>query len=114
MWNGIVEYFEHLENHPVQRMAMLVGGLLIFWIIEGAIPLLPMSYKRNKARHAIVNFGFTLIHLVIHTGIAVLIVLLADWCKQQSFGFIYWFNANVLFTVIIGVLALDFSSWLVH
>jgi sterol desaturase/sphingolipid hydroxylase (fatty acid hydroxylase superfamily) len=27
---------------------------------------------------------------------------------------VYWFNAGVLLTVIIAVLALDFSSWLVH
>jgi sterol desaturase/sphingolipid hydroxylase (fatty acid hydroxylase superfamily) len=114
MWKGIIDYFQELENHPVQRMAMLVAGLLIFWIIEGAIPLLPMSYKKNKTRHAVVNFGFTIIHLVIHTGIAVLIVLLSDWCKQQSFGIVYWFHANILFTILISILALDFSSWVVH
>ncbi|MFI5133163.1 MAG: sterol desaturase family protein [Chitinophagales bacterium] len=114
MWTNIINYFETLEDRPLQRMAFLVGGLLLFWIIEGAIPLLSLHYKKNKARHAAVNFGFTVIHLIIHTAIAVLIVLLADWCKKDSFGLIYWFHANVLFTVIIGVLALDFSSWLVH
>src|SRR5215813_6283674 len=113
MWNKIIDHFSTLEHRPLERMSLLVAGLLIFWIIEGAIPLLPMSYKKNKARHAIVNFGFTLIHLIIHTGIAVLIVLLSDWCKQESFGLVYWFGTNVLFTIIVGVLALDFSSWLV-
>jgi hypothetical protein len=48
-------------------MAFLVGGLLIFWIIEGSIPLVKMSYKKNKLRHAGVNFSFTIIHLIIHT-----------------------------------------------
>jgi hypothetical protein len=46
-------------------MAFLVGGLLLFWIIEGAIPLFQPQYKKNKFRHAAVNFSFTLIHVVI-------------------------------------------------
>ncbi len=114
MWNRIINYFQTLDGHPFQRMALLVGGLLFFWIIEGAIPLLPLRYKKNKFRHAAVNLGFTIIHLVIHTALAVLIVLLADWCNKQSFGLVYWLHANILWTIITGVLALDFSSWLVH
>lgn len=114
MWDRIIEYFQTLDQHPVQRLAFLAGGLMIFWIIEGAIPLFSLRYKKKKINHAAVNFGFTIIHLIIHTGIAVLIVLLADWCKQESFGLVYWTNAGILFTIIIGVFALDFSSWLVH
>jgi sterol desaturase/sphingolipid hydroxylase (fatty acid hydroxylase superfamily) len=114
MWDRIINHFQTLEHRPFERMAILVGGLLIFWIIEGAIPLLPLHYKKTKIQHAAVNFGFTVIHLVIHTLLAILIVLLSDWCLHQSFGLIYWLHANVLLTVIIGVLALDFSSWLVH
>jgi len=114
MWDRLIQHFQTLEQRPFERMAILVGGLLIFWIIEGAIPLLPLHYKKNKLRHAAVNLGFTVIHLIIHTFLAILIVWLADWCLQQSFGLVYWLKANVLLTIIIGVLALDFSSWLVH
>lgn len=116
MWADIKNYFETLEQHPVQRMIFLVGGLLLFWILEGAIPLLKLNYKKSKVRHASINFVFTLIHLVIHTALAILIVMLSDWCRHQSFGIIYWTNADthILLTIIIGVLALDFSSWLVH
>jgi sterol desaturase/sphingolipid hydroxylase (fatty acid hydroxylase superfamily) len=114
MGDRIIQYFSNLEQRPLERMAILVGGLLIFWIIEGAIPLLPMQYKKNKVKHASVNFGFTVIHLIIHTLLAILIVKLSDWCELAGFGMVYWFNANVFFTILIGVLALDFSSWLVH
>ena len=114
MWETIIDYFSTLEQRPMERMAILVGGLLLFWIIEGAIPLLPMRYKKNKLNHAVVNFGFTVIHLIIHTLLAILIVKLSDWCLHAGFGLVYWFNATVLMTIIIGVLALDFSSWLVH
>ncbi len=114
MWESIISYFSTLEQRPFERMALLVGGLLIFWIIEGAIPLLSLQYKKNKWRHALVNFGFTVIHLIIHTLLAILIISLSDWCLKHQFGIIYWTNANILITIIIGVFALDFSSWLVH
>ena len=114
MWDSIVNYFSNLEERPLERMAILVGGLLFFWIIEGAIPLLPLSYKKTKIRHAGVNFGFTVIHLVIHTLLAILIIKLSDWCKSNGFGLTYWFNSGILGAVLISVLALDLSSWLVH
>ena len=114
MWDKLLAYFETLEKHPVDRMIILVGGLLFFWILEGAIPLLPMRYKKNKLRHAGVNFVFTVLHLIIHSALAIVIVLLSDWCRAQQFGMVYWFNAGIILTIVIGVLALDFSSWLVH
>ncbi|NCW88494.1 MAG: sterol desaturase family protein, partial [Chitinophagia bacterium] len=89
-------------------------GLLFFWIIEGAIPLFKLPYRKGKLTHAGVNFVFTVIHLIIHTFLALLIVALSDWCKQAEFGIIYWTNVNTIATILIGVFALDFSSWLVH
>jgi sterol desaturase/sphingolipid hydroxylase (fatty acid hydroxylase superfamily) len=114
MWDKIIEHFQTLEQRPLERMCILVGGLLLFWIIEGAIPQLSLHYKKTKIRHAGVNFVFTVIHLVIHTLLAIIIVLLSDWCRENGFGLVYWFHANTLMIVIISVLALDFSSWLVH
>ena len=96
-------------------MILLVGGLMLLWLVEGAIPLVSLRYKKTKWRHASVNFTFTVIHLIIHTGFAVLIVLLADACKKENFGLVYWFNASVLGTIIISFLVLDFfGGWLVH
>ena len=114
MWTDIISYFQDLEQRPLERLAILVGGLLFFWIVEGAIPLKTPHYKKNKIRHAGVNFFFTVLHLILHTGLALLIIRLSDWCRDQQFGLVYWFSTGILLTVIIGVLALDFSSWLVH
>jgi sterol desaturase/sphingolipid hydroxylase (fatty acid hydroxylase superfamily) len=115
MWDNIIDYFSALEKHPAQRMAFLVAGLLLFWIIEGSIPLISMRYKKNKLRHAAVNMGFTTIHLIIHTFLAILIIKLSDWCKAEQFGFVYWMNAGILGTVIVSFLTLDFfGGWLVH
>ena len=114
MWDQVIDHFRHLEQRPLERMAILSGGLLFFWLLEGAIPLFPLKYRNNKISHAAVNLIFTVIHLVIHTLLAILIVLLSDWCLQTGTGIVYWIQAGTGLTVLIGVLALDFSSWLVH
>lgn len=115
MFHNLIQYFETLEQHPLQRMAILVSGLLFFWIIEGSIPLLQLQYKKSKIKHAATNFGFTVIHLVIHTFLAVLIVMLSDWCRLQQFGIVYWLNAGIGTTILIAFLTIDFfGGWLVH
>jgi sterol desaturase/sphingolipid hydroxylase (fatty acid hydroxylase superfamily) len=115
MWDSLLEYFNTLEQRPIERLAFIVGSLLILWMIEGAIPLLPLRYKINKTRHAAVNFFFTAVHIVIHTGFGILIVLLSDWSRESQFGIVYWSNASVVATIIISALMLDFfGAWLSH
>lgn len=115
MWETIIDYFSTLEQRPMERMAFLVGGLLFFWIVEGAIPLLPLRYKKTKSRHAAVNFGFTVIHLIIHTFLAIIIIRLSDWTREEQVGLVHWLNASVLWTIIISLLVLDFfGGWLAH
>jgi sterol desaturase/sphingolipid hydroxylase (fatty acid hydroxylase superfamily) len=115
MFNNIIQYFQTLEQHPFQRMAILVSGLVFFWIIEGSIPLIRLQYKKTKLTHAATNFGFTIVHLVIHTFLALLIVMLSDWCRFQQFGLVYWLHAGIGATILISFLTLDFfGGWLVH
>ncbi|MGZ3881554.1 MAG: sterol desaturase family protein [Flavisolibacter sp.] len=115
MWHKILDHFQTLEQRPVERMVILVGGMLLLWIIEGAIPLISLHYKRNKWRHASINFTFTVIHLVIHTGFGILIVLLSDACRRADFGMVNWMNSSAIGTIAISFLVLDFfAAWLVH
>jgi len=115
MWQKVIDHFQTLEQRPVERMILLVAGMLVLWIIEGAIPLISLQYKKTKWRHASVNLTFTIIHLVIHTGFGVLIVLLSDACKTNDFGLINWLNASAVGAILISFLALDFfGGWLVH
>lgn len=111
----MIEYFNTLEHRPLERLAFLVAGMLLLWLLEGAIPLLSLQYKKNKLRHAGVNFSFTIIHLLIHTGFAVIIVLLSDWTKASNLGLVQWIGAGTLGAIIISFFVLDFfGGWLVH
>jgi sterol desaturase/sphingolipid hydroxylase (fatty acid hydroxylase superfamily) len=115
MWQNMIDYFQELEKHPVQRMVFLIGGMLLLWLLEGAIPFLSLQYKKTKWRHASVNLTFTVVHLVIHTAFAFVIVLLSDMSKANGLGLVYWLHASTLWTIVISFFVLDFfGGWLVH
>ncbi|HET9431727.1 MAG TPA: sterol desaturase family protein, partial [Chitinophagaceae bacterium] len=115
MWDSFINYFRNLEERPVERTIILLAGMLTLWILEGAIPFLAMRYKKNKFRHATVNMSFTVLHLLIHTGLAFFIIKLSDWCAANQFGLVWWLNANIFWTIIISFLVIDFfGGWFVH
>ena len=115
MFQNFIHYFQTLEHRPFERMLFLVAGMLLLWMVEGAIPLLSLKYRKNKVKHATVNLSFTAIHLIIHTGFAVIIVLLSDWAKAAGFGIVHWFHTSVVSGIIITIFVLDFfGGWLVH
>ncbi|MGB2995014.1 MAG: sterol desaturase family protein, partial [Ferruginibacter sp.] len=97
MLRQLLQYFETLEQYPGQRMALLIAGMLFFWILEGAIPLYKLKFEKNRFSHAGINLVFTLIHLAIHSLLAFLIVVLSEWCRLNGFGLVYWANANIFF-----------------
>ncbi len=115
MFDNLITYFSTLDQRPIERFSFLVGGLLFFWIIEGSIPLIQPRYKKNKLKHAAVNFGFTIIHLIIHTFLALIIIKISDWCIQHQFGLIAISKAGIIGSIIITFFVLDFFvGWLVH
>ncbi|MBS4043610.1 MAG: sterol desaturase family protein [Chitinophagaceae bacterium] len=115
MLDNLISYFSTLDQRPLERMSFLIGGLLFFWIIEGSIPLLQLNYKKNKIKHAAVNFGFTIIHLIIHTFLAIVIIKISDWCIYNNFGLVALFKAETLASIVITFFVLDFFvGWLVH
>lgn len=115
MWNDLINYFQTLEQRPLERMAILVGGMLLFWILEGSIPLLQLKFKKTRIRHAAINFGLTIIHLIIHTFLALIIIRISDWCVANQFGIVHWASAGILVTILLTILVVDFfGGWLVH
>lgn len=115
MWDNIIRYFSTLEERPLERLAFLTGGMLFFWILEGAIPLLRLRFRKTRLRHAAMNFGLTILHLIIHTFLALVIILISDWCAANGFGAVYWTGAGIMGTVLLTIFIMDFfGGWLVH
>jgi sterol desaturase/sphingolipid hydroxylase (fatty acid hydroxylase superfamily) len=112
---ALINFFNSLESRPLLRLLFLATPIAIFWFVESGIPLFRLQYRRTKWRHALVNFTFTLSHLIIHAVLAVGLVLVADWCVAHQFGLVQWLHLPVWATVVVGVLAMDFfGGWLVH
>jgi len=113
--NEILHYFNSLEAKPFHRLAFIVLPILILWFVENGFPLVRLKYKTKKIPHAVLNFTFTLFHLVIHGLLAVLLVKVSFWCQAESFGLVHWLNLPVWGILVAGVLSMDFfGGWLVH
>lgn len=109
---AILNYFETIPS--LHRSILLVGGITLFWILEGAVPLFKFNYK--KWNHAIPNFFFTLTTVLINFGLAFLLLKSADWVQANNFGLINWLPEMPLWLYgILGVLFLDFfGAYLAH
>ena len=51
----IIDFFADVPL--IFRTGILLGGIVLFWILEGIIPLYSFKYKKGK--HAFLNLLFT-------------------------------------------------------
>jgi sterol desaturase/sphingolipid hydroxylase (fatty acid hydroxylase superfamily) len=107
----LVNFFEHAESW--QRTLILVIGLLVFWILEGIIPL--VSFKYKKLRHAGLNLFFTLTTILINFGFAYLTITGSEYTSSRHMGLLYIVHLPVWLFTLFGLLILDFvGAWLIH
>ncbi|MCW3462537.1 sterol desaturase family protein [Chitinophaga nivalis] len=107
----MVSFFENIPSS--YRTAMLVGGLLLLWIIEGIIPR--FRFRHNRYQHAGINLFFTLTTLIINTAAAFLIVKAAWWTSSRHFGLLYLLQLPLWLHTILALLMLDFiGAYLIH
>ncbi len=109
---AIISYFETIPT--LHRSILLVGGIMFFWFLEGALPLFKFSYKKWK--HAWPNLFFTLTTIIINFGLAFVLVLSTQWVTENNFGIINWLPDMPLgLYALLGVLLLDFfGAYLAH
>ncbi len=108
----MLTYFETIPSE--HRAAVLVGGLMLFWFIEGIMPLFGKPYK--KWRHAIPNVFLTLTTVLVNLPLAYVLLKVSDWVALHQFGILNWLPALPLWSyVFLGVLLLDFvGAYLPH
>ena len=108
----LINYFENIPT--IHRSILIVGGITIFWFLEGLFPLVRFNYK--KWQHAIPNFFFTLTTIVINLSMAFLLLNTSDWTINNNFGLLQWIPGLTLWgEIILGVLLLDFvGAYLPH
>lgn len=108
----LLNYFETIPSS--HRSIILGGGLTLFWLIEGGIPL--FHFKYNKWRHALPNLFFTFTTIIVNFTLAFLLLNSADWVVANNFGIINWIpNMPLWMYVVVGILLMDFiGAYLVH
>ncbi|MBV7528572.1 sterol desaturase family protein [Chitinophaga sp. sic0106] len=107
----MVTFFEHIPTP--WRIAIMLGGLLLLWMLEGIIPR--FSFRGNKYRHAGTNLFLTLTTAVLNTAFAFAIVSASIWTTKAKFGLLYVFNLPLWLHTILALLLLDFiGAYLVH
>lgn len=105
------EFFDNIPSW--YRTAILVGGLLLLWMIEGAIPRL--SLKVNRYKHAGTNLFFTSTTALVNLGFAFLIVIASEWTTKAHFGLLYLFGLPVWVHCLLAIMMMDFiGAYLVH
>lgn len=109
--NPIVDFFEHIS--PLTRALVLAGGLVLFWILEGIIPLFNLRYK--KIRHAGLNLFFTFTTVVVNFAFAILIVMGSTWAVNNKFGLLHIVELPVWLFTLLGLMILDLiSAYWIH
>ena len=99
----IVSFFSDIPT--VFRALILIGGVVVFWVMEGVIPLFSFQYK--KVGHAGLNLFFTLTTAIIGFGLAAILLLTSDFVSNNQFGLIYLVELPIWAQLIVGLLLLD-------
>ena len=108
---NLIQYFETIPS--LHRSIILVGGITLFWLIEGLMPTRSLSYK--KWRHALPNFFFTATSVLVNFFLAFLLLNTADWTQANGFGILHIVALPLWLYVVLGVLLLDFiGAYLAH
>ncbi len=111
MLDSFISYFETVPS--AHRALILAGGITIFWVIEGGIPLVKFAY--NKWGHACLNLFFTFTTIVINFLFATIIVKSSDWAILNHFGLLQIFKLPSIWMFILGLLLLDLiGAYLIH
>ena len=111
----IIEYFKYIPSS--HRAMIIIGGITLFWIIEGIIPLANLRY--SKWKHAGLNLFFTFTTIVINFLFAATILWVSDWAASNHFGLLQMVEMPIWLFAIVGMLILDlvgayFIHWLEH
>lgn len=112
---SFIAFFENIPSSF--RAGILIGGILLFWILEGIVPLFSFQYK--KWRHAGINMFFTLCTMVIGFGLAGVLYWSSVFVNEHQFGLLHLSTLPLWAEIIVGVLLLDligayFAHWTEH
>ena len=109
---SIISYFSTIPTS--HRSLILVGGITLFWLLEGILPL--VNFRYHKWKHAGINFFFTFTTIVVNFALAFILLRTSDWAVANDFGLLQWLpEMSPWLYGLVGLLALDLiGAYAVH
>ncbi len=109
--DALVLFFEQMPNW--QKLTWIFICLSFSWILEGAIPLVNLSYKKWK--HAGVNLIFLSTSLIVNFLFGLATVGVFVWLADSNFGLFNLVEMPAWSKLLLSVMALDLmAQWLAH
>src|SRR5687768_865708 len=103
---SFMDFWEHIESW--QRMAILLGGMIFFWLLEGYYPLFSFSWKRYK--HASVNLVFLFTTVVLNILLGAITIIACQWVTEHQFGLLNWLQMPLWADILVGLFLMDFFA----
>jgi len=103
---AFMQFWENIASW--QRMAILLGGMVFFWLIEGYYPLFRFSWKRYK--HAGVNLVFLTTTVILNIVLGAITIIACKWVTDHNFGLLNLFNLPLWANIILSLLFMDFFA----
>ncbi len=108
----IITYFSTIPSW--HRGLILAGGIAFFWLLESAVPLFKLDYRKNH--HAVINVFFTITTIVVNFSMAFLLLWAAEFVSKNNIGILQWLpDMNIWLYAMTGLLLMDLiGAWLAH
>jgi sterol desaturase/sphingolipid hydroxylase (fatty acid hydroxylase superfamily) len=100
-------FMQFWENiHSWQRMAILLGGMVFFWLLEGYYPLVTFSFKRYK--HAGINLVFLLTTVILNLLLGTVTIAVCQYVTGHHIGLLNWLGFPLWANILLGLFFMDF------
>lgn len=109
--DSLTEYFSDMP--PLHRAALLLGGIALWFVVEGLRPMKSQSYERG--RHAATSLFFTATTGIVYLPLTIVLLAVSDWTAKNDFGVVQWIGGGHLVDLVVGLLIIEFfAAWLAH
>jgi sterol desaturase/sphingolipid hydroxylase (fatty acid hydroxylase superfamily) len=106
-----IEFWTNISS--AQRVGILMGGMVFFWLLEGYYPMFLFKFKRLK--HAGVNLVFLGTTIFLNLLFATFTVGVCAFVTEHHFGLLNWLHWPLWIEWILGLFLMDFfGQYLPH
>jgi sterol desaturase/sphingolipid hydroxylase (fatty acid hydroxylase superfamily) len=101
---SFINFWEHIQSW--QRLTILLGGMVFFWVLEGYYQLFAFSWKRYK--HAGVNLIFLFTTIILNLLLGSITIIACKWVSTHHFGLLYVLHLPLWANIVVGLFFMDF------